>query len=252
MNSNCNNRKGIILAGGHGSRLFPLTKIISKQLLPIYNKPMIYYPLRTLIQSGVKEILLISDKYNLPIFKKHLGNGNKFGISLNYSIQRKPQGIAEAFLIGKRFIGKSNVALILGDNIFIGKNFEKELLKICNSNDSHIFLYAVDNPTRYGVATLDTKKIIKKVTEKPKFPKSKYAVTGLYFYDNNVVELAESLNYSSRGELEITDLNNLYIKKNKLHSYILNRNCKWFDAGTFDSLLEASLYVKKYEKKKQF
>ena len=240
-------RKGIILAGGKGTRLFPLTQIISKQLLPIYNKPMIYYSMSILMLAGIKEILIISDKKNLPIFKKFLGSGAKWGIELHYKVQNQPKGIAEAFLIGKKFINNHPVALILGDNIFFGHGFSNILQKISKRENSTVFLYQAKDPERFGVASLNTNKEITKIIEKPKKPESNLAVTGLYFYDKNVVELTKELKFSHRNELEITDLNNLYIKKYSLHAEILSRGFSWYDTGTFDSLLDASNMIKSLE-----
>lgn len=240
-------RKGIILAGGKGTRLFPLTQIISKQLLPIYNKPMIYYSMSILMLAGIKEILIISDKKNLPLFKKFLGSGAKWGIELHYKVQNQPKGIAEAFLIGKKFINNHPVALILGDNIFFGHGFSNILQKISKRENSTVFLYQAKDPERFGVASLNANKEITKIIEKPKKPQSNLAVTGLYFYDKNVVELTKELKFSHRNELEITDLNNLYIKKYSLHAEILSRGFNWYDTGTFDSLLDASNMIKSLE-----
>jgi len=228
-------RKGIILAGGIGSRLYPLTQIISKQLLPIYNKPMIYYPLSVLMLAGIRDILLISDKANLPLFKKFLGDGKQFGINLSYALQDKPKGIAEAFIIGEDFIKDSHVALILGDNIFFGDQFAADLKKISQDPNPSIFLFHVPDPERYGVAKISSNGKVLRIDEKPKKPKSNYIVTGLYFYDKEVVKLSRKLKYSKRGELEISELNQLYINKKKLKAYLLSRAFNWFDTGTFDS-----------------
>jgi len=242
-----NPRKGIILAGGLGSRLHPLTHLISKQLLPVFNKPMIYYPLTTLMLANIKDILIISDQQNLSLIKNFLGNGNQFGINISYAIQKKPDGIAQAFLIGETFINNSPVALILGDNIFFGQNFSSQLQMANNSEHSHIFLYQVSNPERFGVAELNKKKQVIDIVEKPKKPKSNLIVTGLYFYDEEVVSLSRQLKYSKRKELEITDLNKLYIKQKKLNANILTRGFNWYDAGTFESLLEVSNLIESSE-----
>mgnify|MGYP001285710223 CR=1 FL=1 len=231
--------KGIILSGGIGSRLYPITLGYSKQLVPVYDKPMIYYPLTTLINLGIKEILIISMPNQINNFKKILGNGNRFGISLKYKIQKKPQGIAQAFIIGKNFIKNDSVSLILGDNIFHGHIFDENLN---NFKGSKVFLYKVSDPYRYGVATISNSKI-KSIIEKPKKSRSNLAVTGLYFYDNNVVKIANKIKPSKRNELEITDVNNYYLKNNNLKFTILSKESIWFDAGTSDSLLEASNYI---------
>ena len=231
--------KGIILSGGIGSRLYPITLGYSKQLIPVYDKPMIYYPLTTLINLGIKEILIISMPNQINNFKKILGNGNRFGISIKYKIQKKPQGIAQAFIIGKNFIKNDSVSLILGDNIFHGHIFDENLN---NFKGSKVFLYKVSDPYRYGVATISNSKI-KSIIEKPKKSRSNLAVTGLYFYDNNVVKIANKIKPSKRNELEITDVNNYYLKNNNLKFTILSKESIWFDAGTSDSLLEASNYI---------
>lgn len=242
-------RKGIILAGGSGSRLFPLTRIISKQLLPVYNKPMIFYSLSALMLADIKDILIISDPMNLPILKKFLGSGRDFGIKFSYAIQQKPNGIAEAFLIGEKFLNNSPVALILGDNIFFGHRFGHELKQISQSNQSNIFLYKVPDPWRFGIAEINPEGKVIKIVEKPKKPKSNYAITGLYFYDKEVVQLAKKLKYSSRGELEISDLNDLYLKKNNLNAHFLSRGFNWYDTGTFDSLNDASNIIRLMEQR---
>ena len=244
-----NTRKGIILAGGLGSRLYPLTHIVSKQLLPVFNKPMIYYPLSTLMLANIKDILIISDRQNLSIMKTFLGNGNQFGINISYAIQKKPEGIAQAFLIGAKFINNSPVALILGDNIFFGRNFILQLQIASSSEQSNIFLYQVTNPNRYGIAELNKKNQLIDIVEKPKKPKSNLAVTGLYFYDEEVVSLSRQLRFSKRRELEITDLNKLYIKQKKLTANIITRGHNWYDAGTFESLLEVSKSIQSLETK---
>ena len=242
-----NHRKGIILAGGLGSRLHPLTHLISKQLLPVFNKPMIYYPLTTLMLANIKDILIISDQHNLSLMKNFLGDGNQFGIKISYAIQKKPEGIAQAFLIGEKFINHSPVTLILGDNIFFGQNFSSQLQMATNSEHSHIFLYQVSNPKRFGVAELNKKNQVIDIVEKPKKPKTNFAVTGLYFYDEEVVSLSRQLRFSKRKELEITDLNKLYIKQKKLNAHILTRGFNWYDAGTFESLLEVSNLIESTE-----
>ena len=242
-------RKGIILAGGSGSRLFPLTKIISKQLLPVYNKPMIFYSLSVLMLADIRDILIISDPVNLPIIKKFLGSGSEFGVKFSYAIQQKPNGIAEAFLIGENFIRNSPVALILGDNIFFGHRFGDELQQISQSNQSNIFLYKVPDPQRFGVAEVNPKGKVIRIVEKPKKPKSNYAVTGLYFYDEEVVQLAKKLKYSDRGELEISELNDLYQKKNNLNAHFLSRGFNWYDTGTFNSLNDASNIIRLMEQR---
>ena len=228
-------RKGIILAGGKGTRLHPVTYVVSKQLLPVYDKPMIYYPLSTLMLAGIKNILIITSPEDKDLFFKLLGDGSKYGIKINYAIQNKPEGIAQAFIIGKKFIEESNVALILGDNLFHG--------------DNSIFAYPVSDPERYGVVEFNSLGKALSIEEKPKKPKSKFAITGLYFYDNSVIEKAEKLKPSKRGELEITDLNKLYMKEGKLQVEIMNRGMTWLDTGTLDSLHEASSYIRTLEKR---
>lgn len=252
MKSITKNRKGIILAGGTGSRLYPLTKIISKQLLPVFDKPMIFYPLSTLMCAGIKEVLIISDQFNLPLYKKIFGNGENFGITIKYKIQFKPNGIAESILIAENFLNGSPSALILGDNIFAGKKFTNNLSKINSDTENcHIFLKPVRCPQRFGVPHFDSRGNIKKIIEKPHEPCSKFAVTGLYFFNENAVNLSKKLTYSKRGELEITDLLNLYINKNQnLNFTIMDKNTYWYDTGTFDSLLEASIKIKNLRKRK--
>ena len=237
-------RKGIILAGGSGTRLYPVTHVISKQLLPVYDKPMIYYPLTTLMLAGIREILIISSPQDLPIFKLLLGDGSQWGIQLEYEIQQSPDGLAQAFIIGEDFIGQDSVTLILGDNIFYGHDLEKLLIGASNlEQDATIFTYHVNDPERYGVAEFDSKMQVKSLEEKPTKPKSKYAVTGLYFYDNDVVALAKSLKPSVRGELEITDLNKLYLNEGRLYATMMDRGYAWLDTGTHDSLLEAGQFI---------
>jgi len=230
--------KGIILAGGLGTRLYPLTISVSKQLLPLFDKPMIYYPLTTLIELGIKDILLICKKEDKNLFKKLLNNGSKWGLKISYEVQDKPSGIAESFIIGKDFIKNDNVALILGDNIFYGINYHINEFR----SGANIFAYKVNDPQRYGVVELKNK-IPVKIVEKPKKPKSNYAVTGLYLYDNKVVSIAKNISPSKRGELEITDINNEYLRKSKLQVSILKQGSMWLDAGTFSSLLQASLFI---------
>tara|TARA_X000000950_G_scaffold177861_1_gene215864 strand:+ start:21024 stop:21905 length:882 start_codon:yes stop_codon:yes gene_type:complete len=237
-------KKGIILAGGSGSRLYPLTFSISKQLLPIYDKPLIYYPLSVLMQAGIKDILLISAHRDIDSFKNLLGDGSNFGISIKYAIQDKPRGIADAFLIGEKFIGSYNVALILGDNFYYGPQFKKYLKSAMKRNNgATVFAYKVKDPERYGVVEFNLDGSVKSIQEKPKKPKTNYACTGLYFYDNNAISYAKSLKPSARGELEITDLNNIYLSKSNVFCEKLDSGFAWLDTGTFESLLEASLFV---------
>lgn len=240
--------KGIILAGGFGKRLYPLTMITSKQLLPVYDKPMIYYPLSTLMLAGIREILIISTPNDLPNFERLLGNGSKFGMKLSYKIQEKPEGLAQAFIIGKEFIGDESCAMILGDNIFYGNGWSK-LLKKAASKESGatIFGYYVDDPQRFGVVEFDRNGRVISIEEKPQNPKSHYCVTGLYFYDNSVIEMAEKIKPSSRGELEITDINKMYLENQKLDVITLGRGFAWIDAGTIDSLYKASEFIKVIE-----
>ena len=243
-----NQRKGIVLAGGKGSRLFPLTYPISKQLMPIYDKPMIYYALSTLMLSGIREILLICTPRDLEAFKRLLGDGSLWGISITYKLQKNADGIAQAFLIGEDFINKSPVALILGDNLFHGQNLSRQLQDINNDYEiSTLFAYPVKDPERYGVVEFDKNNNVLSINEKPKDPLSKYAVTGLYFYNQEVVEMAKLLTPSKRGELEITDLNNLYLSESKLKVNIFGRGIAWLDAGTHDSLYEAGTFIRTIE-----
>jgi len=241
-------RKGIILAGGSGTRLYPLTISVSKQLLPIYDKPMIYYPLTTLMLGGIKDILIITTAHDNKLFKSLLGDGSKFGINLEYEIQEKPEGLAQAFLIGEEFIGNSNVTLILGDNLFHGDDLSKKL-RSHNQNfkGATIFGYSVKDPERYGVIYLDPYGNVDKIIEKPNNPKSSIAVTGLYFYDNSVIEKAKKIKPSGRGELEISDINNLYLEEKKLNIEIMSRGTAWLDTGKFDSLHDAGGYIKTLE-----
>ena len=242
--------KGIILAGGYGKRLYPITKVISKQLLPVYNKPMIYYPLSTLMLSGIRDILIISTPYDIDNYKLLLGDGSNFGIKISYEIQDKPNGLAEAFIIGEQFIGNDDVCLILGDNIFYGKSIPKVLKstssQLINGNESIIFGYYVKDPQRYGVVDFDSNLKVKSIDEKPENPKSNYAVVGLYFLKNDVINIAKECKPSDRGELEITSINNKYLDQGRLNIKILD-SIFWLDTGTHDSLVEASNFIKTVE-----
>jgi glucose-1-phosphate thymidylyltransferase len=241
--------KGIILAGGSGTRLHPITFAISKQIMPIYDKPMIYYPLSVLMMAGIKEILIISTPHDLPHFKRLLGDGKSLGCNFQYAEQEVPNGLAQAFVIGKEFIGSDSVALVLGDNIFYGSGLGS-LLESCNNPDGgYVFAYHVSDPERYGVVAFDDAKNVISIEEKPEHPKSNYAVPGLYFYDNEVVKIAEELAPSPRGEYEITDVNKEYLKRGKLKVAILNRGTAWLDTGTFDSLMQASQFVQVIEQR---
>ncbi len=241
--------KGIILAGGSGTRLRPLTLAISKQLMPVYDKPMIYYPLSTLMQAGIREILIISTPEDLPGFKKLLGDGRSLGCSFSYIEQLIPNGLAQAFVLGEAFIGTDKVALVLGDNIFYGANMEEVLQQNNNPDGGVVFAYHVLDPERYGVVEFDSSQKAISIEEKPKQPKSNYAVPGLYFYDNSVVEIAKNLQPSARGEYEITDVNKEYLKQGKLKVGILNRGTAWLDTGTFSSLLQAGQFVQVLEER---
>lgn len=241
--------KGIILAGGSGTRLHPLTIAVSKQLMPIYDKPMIYYPLSTLMMSGINEILIISTPHDLPMFEKLLGDGKNLGCRFEYAVQENPNGLAEAFIIGKEFIGKDKVALILGDNIFYGSGLGRLLQQNNNPNGGIIYAYHVNDPERYGVVDFDKEGKVLSIEEKPQVPKSNYAVPGIYFYDNDVVEIASNIKPSHRGEIEITDVNKEYLRRGKLKVSILDRGTAWFDTGTFNSLMQASQFVQVIEER---
>ncbi len=247
--TNIENMKGIILAGGSGTRLYPITYAISKQIMPVYDKPMIYYPLSTLMLAGIKDILIISTPHDLPQFEKLFGDGHHLGLNFSYKVQEVPNGLAQAFVIGEEFIGDDSCALVLGDNIFYGMGLGSTLEKNSNPNGGIVYAYHVSDPERYGVVEFDANKKAISIEEKPTHPKSRYAVPGLYFYDNEVVQIAKNIKPSPRGEYEITDINLEYLKRDKLSVSVLDRGTAWLDTGTFDSLMQASQFIQVLEQR---
>jgi glucose-1-phosphate thymidylyltransferase len=241
--------KGIILAGGSGTRLYPITYVISKQIMPVYDKPMIYYPLSTLMLAGIRDILIISTPHDLPNFKKLFGDGSQLGLSFSYAEQAVPNGLAQAFVIGEKFIGDDSVALVLGDNIFYGYGLGEQLAGNTNPDGGIVYAYHVSDPERYGVVEFDEKMKVISIEEKPEHPKSNYAIPGLYFYDNEVINIARNLKPSARGEYEITDVNKAYLEKGKLNVCLMDRGTAWLDTGTFDSLIQASQFVQVIEQR---